>query len=389
MNNRKSAAIALTAALAAGLLWSGVYNLPVQAEGTVLQQDTQLSGTNQVSINGILCDTDVRYLDLSSLTQAGVAEAAEKLSMLPQLQEVELMRADGSCALSIADVATLQAAAPDTVFHYVFNLFGKTVSTTDEEIYYSDQNIGNQDGAEATLRQALSILKGCKRFVLDDCKFPNEVLAQVREDFRGQTKVVWRVWFSTDGSSLTDREMLRVTFHLKDSNCHDLIYCEDTKYLDIGHNESLTTVDFIAGMPNLVAVIVSGAPIRDLSPFAGCEKLEMLEIAFCSYVQDISPLATCYSLERLNIGFTKVSDLSVLDDKNMVILVDTHTAVSNKERSRFEKLHPDCLVQHSGNQPYGYPWRYHAEKAIADNFNEYYLMLRDIFDYENGTNTHW
>lgn len=388
MNNRKSAALALTAALTAGLVWGDACALPVQAEASALQQSAMLPGTNQVSINGILCDSDVSFLDLSGLTREGLSEAAEKLPLLPRLREVELMRADGSCALSTADVAMLQAAAPDTVFHYVFNLFGKTVSTTDAEIYYADQNIGNQEGAEATLRQALSILKGCKRFVLDNCKFSNEVLAQVREDFRGQTKVVWRVWFSTDGSSLTDREMLRVTFHLKDSNCHDLIYCEDTKYLDIGHNESLSTVEFIAGMPNLVAVIVSGAPIRDLSPFAGCGKLEMLELAFCGYVQDISPLATCYSLERLNVGFTKVSDLSVLDDKNMVILVDTHTAVSNKERSRFEKLHPDCLVQHSGSQPYGYPWRYHSEKAIDDNFNEYYKMLREIFDYENGTNTH-
>ena len=389
MNNRKSAALALTAALAAGLLWSGAGHLPAQAEAPALQQDTQTSGTNQVSINGILCDSDVRYLDLSTLTQAGVAEAAEKLSMLPLLQEVELMSVNGYCPLTMDDVAVLQAAAPNTVFHYVFNLFGKTVSTTDAEIYYADQSIGNQPGAEATLRQALGILKGCKRFVLDNCQFSNEVLAQVREDFRGQTKVVWRVWFSTDGSSLTDREMLRVTFHLTDSNCHDLIYCEDTKYLDIGHNETLSTVEFIAGMPNLVAVIVSGAPIQDLSPFAVCSKLEMLEIAFCGYVKDISPLATCYSLERLNIGFTKVSDLSVLDDKNMVILVDTNTAVPNKERTRFEKQHPDCLVQHYGSQPYGYPWRYHSEKAIDDNFNEYYKMLREIFDYENGTNTHW
>lgn len=383
-NKRKTAALLLTAALTAGLLWAK----PASAEGTVSQQDTNLSEAGQVSINGILCDANTQFLDLSSLTREGLTEAAGKLAQLPGLREVELMRPDGGANLSIDEVAMLQAAAPNTTFHYQFNLFGKTVSTTDAEICFADQDIGSQPGAEATLRQALTILKGCKRFVLDDCKFSNEVLAQVREDFRGRTKVVWRVWFSTDGSSLTDREMLRVTFHLTDSNCHDLIYCEDTKYLDIGHNESLTTVEFVAGMPNLVAVIVSGAPIRDLSPFAGCGKLEMLELAFCGYVQDISPLATCYSLERLNVGFTKVSDLSVLDDKNMVILVDTHTAVSNKERSRFEKLHPDCLVQHAGAQPYGYPWRYHAENAIDDNFNEYYKMLREIFDYENGTNTH-
>lgn len=338
-----------------------------------------------VTIGGMVYDADTEELNLSKLTSGEAAQAAEKLGMLQKLQTVELMGAGGS-RLNIADVAQLQAAAPQASFHYTFDLFGKTVSTDDKEIVYENEAIGNQEGAEAELRQGLSILKGCKRFVLDNCKFDNEVLAQVREDFRGQTKVVWRVWFSTDGSSLTDREMLRVTFHLTDRNCHDLVYCEDVKYIDLGHNDNLTNIDYVAGMPNLVAIILSGSSIRDLTPFANCTKLEMLEVAFCGYVSDLSPLEKCYSLERLNIGFTKVKDLSVLDDKNMCVLVDTHTGVSNAERKRFSAIHPDCLVQHSGGQPYGYPWRY---LDGLKGYNEYYEMLREIFDYDNGTNTHW
>lgn len=338
-----------------------------------------------VNVAGILCDGNAESIDLSALSSGSVPLAAAELPMLTRLKQVELTDAYGQSRLTVEDVAMLQSAAPDVVFHYSFELFGRMVSTTDQEVYYADQNIGNQENAEYLLRRALNIMRGCKRFVLDNCKFDNETLARIREEYRGQTKVVWRVWFSTDGSSLTDREMLRVTFHLKDSNCHDLVYCEDVKYLDIGHNEQLYNIDFIAGMPNLVAVIVSGAPISDMAPFAGCTKLEMLEVAFCGYVKDISPLAECASLERVNIGFTKVDSLSVLDDKNITILIDTNTRVSNAERKRFEQLHPDALVQHSGAQPYGYPWRYLSDKLT---YNEYYSMLRTVFDYDNGTNTH-
>lgn len=338
-----------------------------------------------VNVAGIACDSTAETLNLSMLDSSWVMAAAQQLPMLINLKQVELMDGSGRCALSVSDVQRLQEAAPDVVFHYVFNLFGRTVSTTDEEIVFTDEALGQQEGAEATLRQALSILGGCKRFVLDNCKFSNELLAQLREDYRGRTKVVWRVWFARDGSCLTDRKMIRTTFNLTDANCHDLVYCEDVKYLDAGHNEQLYTCEFISGMPNLVVVILSGAPVKDLTPFKNCTKLEFLELGFCGYVRDISPLANCYSLERLNIGFTKVSDISVLDDKNMAVLVDTGTNVSNKSRQHFEALHPDCLVQHSGAQPYGHPWRYHTDKLT---FIEYYQLLRDVFDYENGTNTH-
>lgn len=337
-----------------------------------------------VTIGGMVYDAETEVLNLSKLASNEVPQAAEKMEMLPNLRKVELMSDSGS-RLSLEDVAQLEAAAPQASFHYEFELFGKLVSTTDTEIEYLNESIGNREGAEEELRRGLSVLKDCKRFVLDNCKFNNDVLAQVREDFRGQTKVVWRVWFSTDGSSLTDREMLRVTFHLTDQNCHDLVYCEDVKYIDLGHNDYLSNIDYVAGMPNLVAIILSGSSVKDLTPFANCTKLEMLELAFCGYVSDLSPLEKCYSLERLNIGFTKVKDLSVLDDKNMSVLVDTHTGVSNAERKRFSALHPDCLVQHSGGQPYGYPWRY---LEGLKGYNEYYEMLREIFDYDNGGNTH-
>ncbi|MDD5883611.1 MAG: hypothetical protein PUD70_05965, partial [Firmicutes bacterium] len=70
-------------------------------------------------------------LDLSAMTDDQVDEADRQLGMLTNLTDVTL----GS-GLSMESVARLQDAAPHVTFHYTFSLFGKTLSTTDEEVIY-------------------------------------------------------------------------------------------------------------------------------------------------------------------------------------------------------------------------------------------------------------
>lgn len=342
--------------------------------------------TYTVQIGDTEYDGDTEILDLSACTEEELMEAAPRLSLLHNVRQVELMSPEGTSDLTLEQVAQIQKLAPDTLFHYTFTLFGKTISTTDEEILYKDQYIGNKiEGAEDQLYQALSIVRGCRRFVLDNCHFPNEVLAQLRDEFRDTTMLVWRVRFGADGSCLTDREIIRYMPSLTGENSHDLIYCEGARFVDVGHNEMLFNCDFVAGMPNLEAIILSGSPIRDLSGFANCKNLVFLELAFCAYVEDISALASCTNLRRLNIAYTGISDLSPLDGLELEVMVDTHAPVSVEERIRFEDLQPGCLVQHSGEQPYGYPWRYTEDKE----YNEYYAMLREIFDYDHPTQTRY
>lgn len=318
-------------------------------------------------------------LDLSAMTSENVAEVTEKLAMLEDLTSVELMDADGASQLSVADVKALKDAAPEVAFHYSFTFYGVTISTTDEEVKLANKRIGN-DGVEE-VRQVLDILDNCSRFVMDNCHIDDEVMAQLREDYRDKTKIVWRVWFG-DGSCLTDVEVIRTTYNLSDSNCQDLIYCEDVVYMDIGHNETLNVVDFVAGMPNLEVIIVSGAPIKDLTPFENCKKLKILEIAFCHYVEDISPLAACESLEMLNLGYTQVTDLSALDERNMALLCLDKSKVGDEERERFAALQPDCWISYKDEQPYGQGWRYGTD----DKPLEWYSDIIDAFGYPEPLN---
>ncbi len=334
-----------------------------------------------VEILGSEYDTETTDLNLSALTSQDVSAVAEKLAMLPSLATVELMKEDDTSALETADVKALMEAAPEVVFHYTFDFFGTTLSTADEEVEIKNQNIG--DDNEAQVRLALDLLPNCKRFVLDNCKLSNEVMAQIRDDYRDRTKVVWRVWFGK-GSCLTDVELLRAVGDLFDSNCSDLYYCEDVIAMDLGHNEYLNEDSFIAGMVNLEYCIISGSPIKTLEPFANCKKLKFLEIAFCGYIEDLTPLAQCESLEMLNISDTKVTDLSPLDDLPMTHLCAKRNAtgvsrISAEEQARFQEKHPDCWSTYTGTQPYGPGWRYEEDNLTL---LPYYKQIREWFLYD-------
>ncbi len=337
-----------------------------------------------VEILGQEYDNRVTDLDLRDLTSEQVAQIAEKLPMLPNVTKVELTREDGTSDLTMEDVKLLKAAAPQASFHYVFDFYGVKISTTDEEVKIYGKNIG-EEGID-NLRSALDLMENCKRFILEYCRIPDELLAQVREEYRDKVKLVWRVQFG-GGSTLTDAEIIRCTYDLVDDNCEKLIYCEDARFIDIGHNQFLDGVPFVAGMPNLEVIIVSGAPIKDLTPFANCKKLRVLEIAFCEYLTDVSPLAACESLEMVNIGNTHVTDLSPLDSLNLTHLMariypSGKCRVPLEEQERFKAANPETQAFFTGAQPYGDGWRYTEDNEPLD----WYAQIRTLFRYDKDPN---
>lgn len=334
-------------------------------------------------------DMETAELDLSSLTSEGIEEVVAKLPLLPNVTSVNLMTAEGTSQLTKDDVKTLMMAAPDVVFHYTFDFFGTTVSTADEEIVIKNENIG--DDNEGEVRLALDLLTGCRRFVLDNCKLTDEVMAKIRDDYRGRTKVVWRVWFG-GGSSLTDAEIIRCTYDLVDDNCHDLVYCEDVRFVDFGHNEWLDSCDFVAGMTSLEYCILSGAPIKDLTPFSNCKNLKFLEIAFCEYIESVEPLASCEKLQMLNISNTHALDLKPLDNLPLTHFTartnpSGKSRISADEQARFIQQHPDCWTSFDGAQPYGVGWRYGEDEITP---LPQYALVQVVFKLPHApNNTGW
>jgi len=331
-----------------------------------------------VEICGLEYDTDTTELDLSGITGEDVAVVAEQIRMLPELTYVNLNPQNGIGALSLEDVKDLMEAVPDVKFDFTFDFYGHQLSTADEEVHIKNTKIG--DEGDQTVRNALDLLKNCRRFVLENCGVSNEVMAKLRDDYRHQTKVVWRVSYG-EGSTMTDAEVIRAVYDLVDDNCYNLIYCEDAKYMDIGHNEWLDACDFVSGMKSLEYVIISGAPIKSLEPFRNCKNLKMLEAAFCEYITDVSPLADCPNLQMLNISNTHVEDLSPLDDLPLTHLtVRTNPSgrcrLSQEEQDRVMKQHPDCWISFSGAQPYGVGWRYDEDEVTP---LDHYKVVRTVF----------
>ena len=331
-----------------------------------------------VEVFGLEYDMEVTELDLSGMTGEDAVAVVEQLKKLPNLTRVNLTPENGIGALSLEDVKALMDAEPNVTFDFAFDFYGTRLSTADEEVHIKNTKIG--DEGEQNIRNALDLLKNCKRFVLENCQVSNEVMAKLRDDYRDRTKIVWRISYGK-GTTMTDAEVIRAVYDLVDTNCANLVYCEDAKYMDIGHNEWLDACDFVSGMKSLEYVIISGAPIKSLEPFRNCKNLKMLEAAFCEYLTDVSPLADCPNLQMLNISNTHIEDLSPLDDLPLTHLtVRTYPGgkcrLSAEEQDRTEKQHPDCWISYSGPQPYGVGWRYDEDEITP---LDHYKVVREVF----------
>lgn len=325
-------------------------------------------------------------LDLTGLGAADLETVIAKLPLLAGLQSIRLTPETEEKGLTLEQAARIKKAAPQAKIEYAFELYGQSFTTDDETMVFKNQRKAITDETLQQLRYALDVMNNCTKVTLDNTGASNEACAQLREDYRGKTEVVWRVYFADYGTSLTDVEVLRVVYDLVDDNCDNLKYLEKVRYMDLGHNEYLDYCDFVAGMPELEVAIISGAPIHSLEPFANCKKLKFLEIANCIYLPDLEPLRNCTELEMLNISHTEFTDLSPLDEMDLTHLCMVVSDVSEEERLRFEELHPDCWITWEGAVDYGVGWRYDEKGEKL----EWYAKMADAFHYPHPDNkTGW
>ena len=327
--------------------------------------------TYTVDILGKEYTPDTIGVDLSALEETQLESVLKSLALLPELAEVQLT---GS-SISMEQVKQVMESLPKATVSYTFDLFGQTLSLDAEEVQFTGTDIGNE--GETSIRQALDIMPNCKRFVLDDCGLDNEVLAGLREDYP-DTKIVWRVHFGKY-SVLTDTDTIKAVYNVFDNTVADLKYCNDVKYIDMGHNDQLTDISFMGYMPQLEIVIVSGSAVKDISCFASCPNLEFLELAYCGFLTDVAPLKDCTRLRFLNLSYTGVTDLEPLDSLPLERFVCIQSKVPYDERDFFTTFHPDCWTRFKGEDPYSLGWRY---DDVGETFSPFYLKMRDIFGYE-------
>ena len=336
--------------------------------------DLEISYT--LGLAGKEYDAGTTSVDLSALEPGDVLAAAETLGRMPLLETVELM-SGGSSALSLSDVEVLVNAAPQASFHYSFTLFGKTISTNDTQVEF--RNLSLTEADEPALRAALAVMTDCNAFILDNCGLSNEKMAEIRADYP-RTELVWRISFGKY-SAMTNQETIRAVYNVFDDTCENLKYCWRTKYMDIGHNDTLTDLSFVGYMPDLEILIASGSAVKELQGFENCKKLEFLELANCYKLESIDNLAGCENLKHLNICYSKVSSLKALDGLPLEQFMCKQTRVPAAEQKVFKEIHPNCITNFYGKEPYaGAGWRY------VDNgktYTEIYKKVREVFKYDD------
>ena len=332
---------------------------------------------------------DTETLDLAAMTADQTDELVDALALLPAVKEINFVSEEGICVYTtetIAELDKVQAAAPDAYLKVCFDLFGQIVTSEDERIEYYLVEVGNE-GTE-TVRAVLPYLKSCTYFLMDGCGVDNEVMAQLREDFP-ETKIVWRIWLTEPNyndrtlvraaSVLTDTHRVRTTY-VRDNNVHNLYYCNETKYVDVGHVSCLTDVSFLAYMPDLEVCIIAITAITDITPLANHDKLEYLEL-FTTPLADLTPLATCPNLEHLNISnmpnlkdITPIYGLQNLKRLRMV----SNPMLPNSMKEEVEVMLPNCEIMNQGIWPTGWFWRYDENQEMVPR----YALLREQMEYE-------
>ena len=364
-----------------------------------LENEQDLELAFRFPLFGTECSIHEESLDLSRLTASQVGQAALCLSAMPDLRTVELGSDTRTNHLSWDEIAQLQAAAPDAVFRYTFTLYDESHNLSDTVLDLNHTPIYDE-GAQV-LRVA-RCMKQLETLDMDFCGVSNERMAQIRDALPG-VDVIWRIWFGTGYSVRTDVVKILASKPsegglLDDEQVQVLQYCTKCKYLDLGHNETLTDLSFIRCMQDLEVLIVAMNPLGDLSPLAACPHLEYIEM-FYSNITDLSPLSELHELRHLNIGMcdylTSIEPLYGLTELER-LYIGCLTPIPKEQIARMHELAPKCEIDSVSSDTSLGDWRYKQTDKLSpevrawyqkqdyyvENLTPRFALLRQQFGYD-------
>ncbi|MBR5094927.1 MAG: hypothetical protein IK095_07520 [Oscillospiraceae bacterium] len=291
--------------------------------------------------------------------------------------------------LSWADVRLLMEAAPRAEFYYRFRFCGKDFCLQDEEMDLDHRKMDDNGDA---VRAILPCMRHLRYLDMDFCEVPDEVMAQIREDYP-QVEVVWRIWFGRDDklSVRTDVERIIASdggFHVE-MHSEPLQYCTKVKLLDMGHQPELHDWSFLGCMPDLeVAVIAIGGFDGDgLACLENCHNMEYLEMCSRSVYDhplDLSFLSGMPHLRHLNIcclgqvtGYEVLEELTELER----LWIGLYTDIPADYVEHLREVLPDTKINVDSDSGVGGGWRwYNQSKGWPD---PRYELLCQQFDYGN------
>ena len=318
-------------------------------------------------------------VDLGALTEDKAAEAAEVLSRMPNVKSISL-GSQSENSLSWDSISMIHEAAPQAVIDYGFSLYGKDFNLSDESMDIKWIQI---DDEGALVKQITACMVNLTYLDMDSCGVSNESMAEIRDSLPN-AEVVWRIWFGDWYTARTNVEKILASMpgkagELIHDNVMDLQYCTKVKYLDLGHNNYLDTIEFIRSMPDLEVLIVGMTFVEDFSPVADCPKLEYVE-AMTSRLHDLTPFSELKNLRHLNICYNfAVNDISPLYGLTELerLYIGWHCPVDPAQVEEMRRCAPNCIVNNTTKDPTEEEWRF-----AFGGYHPRYELLRQQFGYE-------
>ncbi len=335
--------------------------------------------TFSVTFAGLTVPSDATFLDLSEVSPSLAGEVAEALAVLSDVTDVTLNRADGSSDWTLEDAGVLQAVRTSLRVDLNVTVFNRHFSLTDDVINFN--SIGMTPERKETLLSLLPYLRSAGRLDMEYCGLPDEEMAALRAQYPSP-KIVWRVKVGAY-SCRTDAQMIRFSMFYKlpmltDYDTKSLVYCNEVRYLDLGHNQIRDTY-FVSSMPELEVCIIAVRQPTYISAFANCPHLEYLEL-FNGSIDDISALANCKELRHLNICMNKITDITPLYGlTKLERLWISRNPIPEEQLARFRELVPNCIVNTTVENPTDGGWRKDSKRPSG--YAERYERLRKQFMY--------
>ena len=342
----------------------------------------------KVSVLGKSYEITAASVDLSGIRDEDVSETARTLSRMTGLDSI-LIGSEQDNPLSWDSLKILHDAAPQAAIDYAFTMFDRSFNLSDTEM---DLKYIPMDDEGVQVARVAACMGRLRFLDMDSCGISNAAMAELRDSLP-DTEVVWRINFAQYYTARTNVEKILASLpgkagELVHNNVMNLQFCTKLKYLDLGHNNYLDTIEFCRSMPELEVLIVGMTFVEDFSPLECCPKLEYLEV-MNTRLHDLTPFAALHELHHLNIAYnfavTDITPLYGLDNLER-LWIGMHDPVPPEQIARFRELHPNCIVNDTTPDPTEEYWRFteHGDAMGNPMYDPRYALLREQFGYSDG-----
>lgn len=298
-----------------------------------------------------------------ALTGGTFADLQSYMAFMPYMPNLQYIDAR-AIPMTSEELQALQSDERCRKVVYGFSVYGINVTTLDTELNLDNVPVSDPAQIEAVIR----LMPNLKRISMVGCGLSDEAMGALF-DAHPEIKFVWVVSFGkyklrTDATAFTTNLYAVNDYHYTSATFAPLRYCTDLMMLDLGHCD-ITSIEGLAGLKKLRVLILADNKISDISPLAGLEDLEYVELFLNRKIRDFTPLANKEKLVDLNIYYCPIQDVTPLTTcVNLKRLWLGECGLDNGQIGKLRKALPDCRINARGSSATGEGWREHKHYEV-------------------------